>query len=200
MWQLLLAGFSVTEVDDVGNNALMLACTAGHVEVVKAVAGSGCNPWVKNHFGNDIAHLSREPAVRAIATSLMSQLYCSGSGVGTAVAMNDDEGDADDADDVDDDDDDNYDGIDGDGERGGVMTRRMRRKGRGFCVVSSIRAGRTRVSVLRLWQLVLRRRVVVHRRQCVPRFDGAKTATVLQVRVVYVCARFAWMRACCGRV
>ena len=42
VWALLHAGFPTTDIDEVGNNTLMLACTAGHVPIVAAIASGGC--------------------------------------------------------------------------------------------------------------------------------------------------------------
>ncbi len=42
VWALLHAGFPTTDIDEVGNNALMLACTAGSAPVVAAIASGGC--------------------------------------------------------------------------------------------------------------------------------------------------------------
>ena len=49
VWLLLQSGFSVTEVDDVGNNALHLACAGGHKAIVNALISCGCE------FGCELA-------------------------------------------------------------------------------------------------------------------------------------------------
>jgi hypothetical protein len=77
---LLNAGFPTDDLDDVGNDALLLACAAGNYDVLRAVTGCGCNPAAVNKFGNSVMDLARDAKCRELMAIVAPQRYCSSTG------------------------------------------------------------------------------------------------------------------------
>ena len=76
VWQLLLHGFSVSDIDENGNNALHLACTGGHADVVRTLMQQGFEVDLRNGFGVDAICLSTSPAVHALLNKAIAQEQC----------------------------------------------------------------------------------------------------------------------------
>ena len=76
VWRLLLAGFSVSEVDANGNNAMHLAAAGGRPEVIKTLMCQGFDVDAVNGFGNNARCLATTGAARGLLMKAEAQKQC----------------------------------------------------------------------------------------------------------------------------
>lgn len=73
---LVHAGYSVEDVDSVGNRCLHLACSGGHREVVEFLLANSASVDQKNQYGNRALDLATEPACRRLLFKFQTQTVC----------------------------------------------------------------------------------------------------------------------------
>lgn len=72
VWLLLCAGFSVADVDDVGNTALHVAAANSHAATVRMLLDNGASAHVRNIFSNTAKDLATDATVRNMLNKAMS--------------------------------------------------------------------------------------------------------------------------------
>ena len=76
VWQLLLKGFSISEQDSCGNNALHLAAAGGRSDVVKILMSQGVDLSIQNWYGNDAVTLATAASTKQILEKAKGQIRC----------------------------------------------------------------------------------------------------------------------------
>lgn len=73
---LVHAGYSIEDVDSVGNRCLHLACSGGHHEVVEFLLANSASVDQKNQYGNRALDLATESACRRLLLKFQAQTVC----------------------------------------------------------------------------------------------------------------------------
>ena len=73
VWMLLLDGYATTDVDDMGNTAVHLAASAGHVKVVEVLVNDGANCNAVNIYKNLPIDTCTHPFIREALLNAMTK-------------------------------------------------------------------------------------------------------------------------------
>lgn len=73
---LLHAGYSIEDVDPIGNRCLHLACSGGHHDVVELLLANSASVDQKNQYGNKPLDLATDPSCRKLLLKFQSQTTC----------------------------------------------------------------------------------------------------------------------------